>query len=154
MPRLRQLRFLEAQILEHGERRRLQPRSLLGVCHVRDFLLEEIILAPGKFRELLHSVLGLTLLRQHEVLGDLSNFLLLHIPQSVPGPVFARQTLDIRQGFDIGELARLLLLQRLKKLRQRGFVLLPCLFRLRAFGLEGFALFGGLLLTAAEVALT
>jgi hypothetical protein len=46
-----------------------------------------------------------------------------------------------------------LLLQRLEKLRQGGLVLLPCLFRLRAFGLEGLALFRGLLLTAVEVAL-
>jgi hypothetical protein len=71
------------------------------------------------------------------LLCDLGNFLLLHVPQRVARPVFARQAFDIRQGFDIGELARLVLLQGLEKLRQRAFVLLPCLFRLRAFGLEG-----------------
>ena len=153
LPRLRQFRFLETQILEHAERRGLQLRDLLGIRHVGDFLLEEIVLAPGKFRELLHALLGLTLLRQHQLLCDLGNFLLLHVPQRVARPVFARQAFDIRQGFDIGELARLLLLQGLEKLRQRTFVLLPCLFRLRALGLEGLALLGGFLLTTAEVAL-
>ena len=109
LPRLRQFRFLETQILEHGERRGLQLRDLPGIRHVGDFLLEEIVLAPGKFRELLHALLGLTLLRQHQLLCDLGNFLLLHVPQRVARPVFARQAFDIRQGFDIGELARLLL---------------------------------------------
>ena len=66
--------------VEHRERRGLQACGSLGVRHVRDFLLEEIVLAPGEFRELLHALLGLPLLCQGEMLPDLSDFLLLQVP--------------------------------------------------------------------------
>src|SRR5262249_15531869 len=67
-------------------------------------------------------------------------------------PVLAGELLDVGHRADVGELARLLLLQRLEELRQRAFVLLPCLFHPQAFGLEGLGLLGGRLLASGEIA--
>ena len=55
------------------------------------------------------------------------------------------QTLDVRHRLDVGELARLLLLERHQELRQSGFVVLPRLFRRLLLGREALELFGGFL---------
>src|SRR5262245_20193128 len=109
IPRLRQFRFGEAQARKRGEASRLQLGRLLVVRHVGDFLLEEIVLARGELRELLQPLVRLALLDLGELPCDLSDLLLLHVPQGVTGPVLARDAFDVRQRLDVGELDRILL---------------------------------------------
>ena len=52
VPQRHQFRFVEAEVAEHSERLFLQLRGLRLVHHVRDLLLEEIVLAFGEFGEL------------------------------------------------------------------------------------------------------
>jgi hypothetical protein len=153
VPRLRQFRLGEAQARERGEASRLQLGRFLVVGHVGDFLPEEIVLALGELRELLQPLVHLALLDLRELPCDLSDLLLLHVPQGVTGPVLARHALDVRQRLDVGELSRLLLLEHDEKLRQRGFVLLPCLIHRLLLGREALELVGGFVLTTEEVAL-
>src|SRR5262249_878456 len=63
------------------------------------------------------------------------------------------QTFNVRHRFDVGEFARLLLLQGLEKLRQCRFVSLPCQFHRLLLGREALELFGGFVLTAEKIAL-
>ena len=52
VPQRDEFRFVEAQLTEHGERSSLQLRGFRLIRHVRDLLLEEIVLAFGEFGEL------------------------------------------------------------------------------------------------------
>src|SRR5262249_10051713 len=144
---------LEAEVAEHGERLLLQLGGFRLVRHIRDFLLEEIVLPPGEVGELRELLLHVAVLGREQLLGDLGDLLLLQVPEQITRPVLARHALDVRHGRDVGELARLLLLQRREKLRQRCFVALPCLFHRLLLGVEAFELFGGFVLTAEKIAL-
>ena len=88
VPQRHQFRFAKAQVAEHGERSSLQLRGLRLVHHVRDLLLEEIVLAFGEFGELPELLLHLAVLGRKHVLGDVSNLLLLQVPEQVTRPVF------------------------------------------------------------------
>ena len=87
VPERHQFRFVEAQVAEHGERLSLQFRGLL-VRHVRDLLLEEIVLAFGELGKLREPLLHLPMLGREQLLGDVSNLLLLQVPEQVTRPVF------------------------------------------------------------------
>src|SRR6516164_6052104 len=88
VPQRHQFRFLEAEVAQHDERLFLQLRSLRIVRHVRDLLLEEIVLALGEFGEMPELLLRLPVLGREHVLGDVSNLLLLQVPEQVTRPVF------------------------------------------------------------------
>jgi len=88
VPQRDEFRFIEAQVAEHGERLLLQLRGLRLVHHVRDLLLEEIVLALGEFNKLRELLLRLPVLGREHVLADLGHLLLLQVPEQVTRPVF------------------------------------------------------------------
>jgi hypothetical protein len=138
--------------VKHGHGLPLQRVRLFRVRHVGDLLDEASVLRLGVVGKFLLLLLLLALGSRLHLLRDGGDLLLRQVPLQVARPVVASETFHVRDGFDIGELAGLALLQRGQELRQGGLVVLPCLFHLETLGLKGAALVSGLPLALVEVA--
>src|SRR5215813_6364628 len=152
VPQRGQLLVVETEILEHAHGAFGGLRHLAFLAKLGRLLEEERILLLRETRPVMPRLLHLVRDRRVDLLLDGSNLLLLRVPPHVTRPVLAGQAFDVHKRPDVGELARLLLLQGLQQHRQRGLVVALGLFHRLLAGAQTLELLDGFVLTAEKVA--